>query len=388
MKTFLFLLLAAPVGAYPMTREATGTSWQPDSTPHEGLHIMSGDWMAMVHGYADQIYDRQGGPRGADKNFSESMLMADASHPLGGGTFGLRGMWSLDPAMGKNGYPLLLQTGETADGRTGLVDRQHPHDLFMEMAATYSYPLNEDSSVLGYAGLPGEPALGPTAFMHRYSGMDNPEAPITHHWLDSSHVTFGVMTFGYIWRDLKLEGSSFRGREPDQYRWDVEAPKFDSYSTRLSFNPGPDWALQVSYGHIVSPEQLTPDVNQDRVTASASWNWRAWEQPGQTTFAYGRDRNTPGLNLDAYLLESAVHIQKTHTVFARAERVNKDELMGSTAYTVGKFSVGYIYDFAPIHHARFGVGGVGSVLFVPEALKGVYGSTPTAFMVFVRAKLI
>ena len=371
-----------------MTREATGTSWQPDSTPHEGLHVMSGDWMVMVHGYADQIYDRQGGSRGADKNFNASMLMADASRPLGGGTFGLRGMWSLDPAMGKNGYPLLLQTGETADGKTGLVDRQHPHDLFMEMAATYSYPLNEDSSVLGYAGLPGEPALGPTAFMHRYSGMDNPEAPITHHWLDSSHVTFGVATLGYVWRDVKVEGSSFRGREPDQYRWDVEAPKFDSYSTRLSYNPGPDWALQISYGHIHSPEQLTPDVNQDRVTASASWNWRAWEQPAQTTFAYGRDRNTPGLNLDAYLLESAVHIRKTHTVFARAERVNKDELMGSTAFTVGKFSVGYVYDFASVQHARFGVGGVGSVLFVPEALKGVYGSTPTAFMLFVRAKLI
>ncbi len=163
-------------GSYPISREASGTSWQPDSTPHEGLHIMSGDWMVMVHGYADGIYDRQGGPRGQEKGFSESMLMIMAQRQLGGGTLGLRGMGSLDPAMGPSGYPLLLQTGETADGKTALIDRQHPHDLFMELAATYSHPLTDDSSVFGYFGLPGEPALGPTVFMHRFSGMDNPEA--------------------------------------------------------------------------------------------------------------------------------------------------------------------------------------------------------------------
>jgi hypothetical protein len=116
-------------GSYPMTREASGTSWQPDSTPHQGLHVMRGEWMVMVHGYADGIYDRQGGPRGQEKGFSQSMLMAMAQHPLGEGTLGLRAMGSLDPAMGPSGYPLLLQTGETADGRTGLIDRQHPHDL-------------------------------------------------------------------------------------------------------------------------------------------------------------------------------------------------------------------------------------------------------------------
>ncbi|MDE2512322.1 MAG: hypothetical protein KGL74_14450 [Elusimicrobia bacterium] len=380
-------------GSYSMTREASGTSWQPESTPHEGLHLMEGDWRVMIHGYADAIDDRQGGPRGADKNFSESMLMAMAQRPLGPGTFGLRGMVSLDPLMGKSGYPLLLQTGETANGRDGLIDRQHPHDLFMEMAAAYSCPLNEDSSVFGYFGLPGEPALGPAAFMHRASGMDNPEAPITHHWLDSSHVTFGVTALGYIWRDLKLEGSAFRGREPDQYRWDIEKPDLDSYSTRLSFNPSRDWSLQVSYGHIVSPEQLTPAVNQDRVTASASVNWRAWGNPGQTTLAFGRDRNRPGRTLDAYLLESEVHIAGVHTVFGRAERVQKDELfdggpLAGSAFAVGKVSLGYIYDFPPRARVRWGLGGVGSVIVIPEALKSAYGSAPTSFMLFLRAKII
>src|SRR5207244_1870197 len=125
-------------------REASGTSWQPESTPHEGVHAMLGDWMGMAHGFVFGIYDRQGGPRGTDKAFSASMLMGMASRPLAGGTLGLRGMMSLDPAMGPSGYPLLLQTGETADGKTPLIDRQHPHDLFMELAATYSHPLGED----------------------------------------------------------------------------------------------------------------------------------------------------------------------------------------------------------------------------------------------------
>jgi hypothetical protein len=380
-------------GPYPMTREASGTSWQPESTPHEGIHVMRGDWMVMLHGYADGIYDRQGGPRGREKGFSESMLMAMAQHPLLGGTFGARAMGSLDPAMGPSGYPLLLQSGETADGKTGLVDRQHPHDLFMELAATYSHPVTDDSSAFGYFAVAGEPALGPTVFMHRFSGMDNPEAPITHHWLDSTHVSFGVATLGYIRDGWKLEGSTFRGREPDQYRWDMEKPGFDSYSTRLSYNPTRDWALQVSYGRIVSPEQRTPDVDTGRLTASASWNLRVGDALAQTTFAYGRNRNAPGRTLDAYLLESAVRVAGAHTVFARAERVEKDELFDAgpragNAFTVGKVSLGYIYDFARWKRTQWGVGGVGSLMIVPSALKPSYGSAPASLMLFARVKLI
>src|SRR6185295_18664261 len=158
---------------------------------------MIDDWMLMAHGVVNFIYDDQGGDRGGNKTFSSSMAMLMASRPLGAGTFGLRGMVSLDPLMGKSGYPLLLQTGETANGQQHLTDRQHPHDAFMELAATYSVPLSEKNSVYGYVGLPGEPALGPSAFMHRFSGMENPEAPLTHHWLDSTHITFGVATLGY-----------------------------------------------------------------------------------------------------------------------------------------------------------------------------------------------
>jgi hypothetical protein len=166
-------------GSYPMTREASGTSWQPDSSHHEGLHLMKDDWAIMVHGYFQGVYDHQGGQRGDEKWLGNSMLMIMAQHPLAGGTFGFRNMLSLDPAtVGKNGYPDLLQTGETANGQTPLIDRQHPHDLFMELAATYSHPLSEGQSAFAYFGYPGEPALGPVTFMHRYSGIEFPEAPI------------------------------------------------------------------------------------------------------------------------------------------------------------------------------------------------------------------
>lgn len=380
-------------GPYAMTREATGTSWQPDSTPHEGLHLMRGDWMMMAHGSAYGIYDRQSGPRGGEKAFSASMLMLMARRSLGDGALGLRAMASLDPAMGKGGYPLLLQTGETADGRTALIDRQHPHDLFMELAASYSRPVAENLSAFAYAGLPGEPALGPPAFMHRFSAQDNPAAPITHHWLDSTHITYGVATLGLIRGDWKWESSAFHGREPDQYRWDLEAPKFDSFSTRLSYNPSRDWSLQVSYGRIVSPEALEPSVDQDRLTASASWNWRLADSPGQTTLAFGRNDNQPGHRLNAYLLESAVRIARTHTIFARAERVDKDELFDSgprqgNVFTVNKLGAGYLYDFARWGRTQWGVGASGDVLLIPASLKPAYGSTPTSFMIFARVKII
>src|SRR5262249_402178 len=144
------------------------------------------------------IYDDQVGPRGNTQSFSTSMGMLMASRDVSSSDrVGLRAMLSLDPSMGAAGYPLLFATGETADGRTALIDRHHPHDLFMELAGTWSHSLSEDEAVSLYAGLPGEPALGPPAFMHRISGMDNPEAPIGHHWFDSTHITYGVLTAGY-----------------------------------------------------------------------------------------------------------------------------------------------------------------------------------------------
>ena len=176
-------MMAGTLGPYSMMRDASGTSWQPDSAPMAAIHGTLGSWMTMIHGDAFLVYDHQGGRRGDNKTFSESMLMGMAQRGLDTGILTLQGMVSFDPLMGKSGYPLLLQTGETADGVHPLIDRQHPYDFLMELSGTYSAPLG-DGSAFVYAGYPGEPALGPATFMHRLSGMENPEAPITHHWLE------------------------------------------------------------------------------------------------------------------------------------------------------------------------------------------------------------
>ena len=377
-------------GSYSMNREASGTSWQPDSTPMEGLMFMSNDWMVMLHGYANGIYDHQGGPRGGTETFSTSMFMFMAQKDIGPGTFGFRSMVSLDPLMGKSGYPLLLQTGETANGRTPLIDRQHPHDFFMELAGTYSIPLTTTRSIFIYLGLPGEPALGPPAFMHRFSGIDIPEAPITHHWLDSTHITYGVATLGYVWCNFKLEASAFKGREPDQFRWNIESPKLDSHSFRLSYNPNENWSLQVSYGHIVSPEQLDPNVNTNRTTASVIYNKPFGENNNwQTTLAWGQNNHHPGHTLNGYMLESAVNIKKTHTIFGRFERVDEDELLQENhqVFTVNKLSLGYIYDFPIWKSLQPGIGALISTYDLPAALRTVYGNRPFSYMLFGRIKL-
>jgi hypothetical protein len=380
-------------GPYPMAREASGTAWQPDSTPHGGLMFMTGDWHVMIHGFANAVYDHQGGPRGDTKSFSESMLMHMAQRPFAGGTLGTRVMLSLDPLMGKAGYPLLFQTGETADGVTHLVDRQHPHNLFMELAASYSHRIGERGSAFIYAGLPGEPALGPAAFMHRFSGVDSPEAPLTHHWLDSTHITSGVVTLGYVRDRLKVEASAFRGREPDQFRYRIEPGKLDSASVRISLNPTDNWSLQVSHGFIKGAETLAPEVNTRRTTASVVHNAPLGHGNWQTTFAWGRNANDPGRRLQGYLLESALALHDSHTFFGRIERVEKDELFEESApqhgqvFTVNKLSIGYIRDWKLGEHTRLGIGGLASAFSIPKSLGPVYGAHPTSYMVFVRARL-
>lgn len=386
------MAMTGAFGPYAMSREASGTSWQPEAVPLEGYMLMRSDWMTMLQGSFVQVYDHQGGPRGDHENFAESMFMAMAQRSLGEDTLGLRAMLSLEPVMGKDGYPLLFQTGETADGIHPLVDRQHPHDLFMELAASYSHPLGPDRSIFIYGGLPGEPALGPPTFMHRASGRDNPEAPLSHHWLDSTHVTYGVATVGYIHGGVKLEASAFRGREPDQSRWNIESGRLDSASVRMSWNPTPRWALQASRGYLHSPEELDPGVNQRRTTASAMHEVPFGESnTWATTFAWGQDDNRPGHKLDEGLAETELTFRGVNTLFYRGERVQEDELFDSTSpshgkvYIVVKRSVGIIHDWLLGGHWRFGFGGLLGTYHLPDAVQSAYGG-PRSYMLFARLR--
>jgi hypothetical protein len=379
-------------GPYPMTREASGTSWQPESTPMLMKHAQYGSWNLMTMGFANGVYpDSQARGRGDEDLFAESMGMLMTHRNMGGGTLGLRAMLSLDPwLVGKDGYPLLFQTGETANGRTPLIDRQHPHDLFMELSASYSVDLGSNRSVFLYAALPGEPAIGPVTYMHRASGMDNPEAPLGHHWLDSTHITFGVVTAGVVVRDVKFEASAFNGREPDEDRYNIETRSFDSWSLRASWNPTADWATQLSFARLDSPEQLEPDVDIDRTTASVTYNKSIGSGYWQSTLAVARNSKRARADTDAYLLESALRLPSNTTAFARAERVEKDELFAEgdplhdRVFTVNTLSVGAVHHFVRTRVGSVGVGAVYSLHFVPDAVESVYGGDPDSWLVFAR----
>jgi len=378
--------MTGALGPYGMSREASGTSWQPDSSEHMGgVMAMRGPWMLMGHAMVYGVYDWQDGPRGDEKAFVYGMLMGTARRDFTRGTLNLRAMLSPDPFMGRSGYPLLLAAGETADGRTELVDRQHPHELFMELSGSYSYRLSSQGSVFVYAGYPGEPAFGPPAFMHRQSAMDSPEAPITHHWFDSTHITFGVLTAGYVQDRWKVEVSQFKGREPDENRYDFDEPRLDSTSVRLSWNPIDRLSLQASWADLKSPEQLEPDEDEVRYSASAIYTVPLGERRRwATTFAWGLKDQDDGDELPGYALETAFNPVQDWTVFARAERVDTDELLDDEVDTVTKASLGAVRDFRIRDSVAVGVGALYSYNWVPDRLEPSYGGDQEGAMAFVR----
>jgi hypothetical protein len=376
-----------------MNHWASGTAWQPDVTPDAGVKVMAGDWMLMGHALLNGVADWQGGRRGDEKTILSGMLMGMAMRQFSDGSLlQFRAMLSPEPLMGARGYPLLLAAGETANGRDSLVDRQHPHDLFMELSATYRVRIGSDGGLFVYGGLPGEPAFGPPAFMHRLSILDSPEAPITHHWLDSTHISFGVVTAGATWRNWKLEASRFNGREPDQHRWDIETGPLDSTAVRLSWNPTRELALQASWARLTHPEQLDPAENQTRWSASAIWTKRLGDGKWwSTTVAWGRKSSGSG-RLNAAALESAVNLG-AFTIFGRGEYTQNDELIVAAAgghgpaYDVGKISLGAIRDFRLAPHLAFGIGALVARNFVPHTLAPLYGGDRNGAMAFVRVKL-
>ena len=388
------MAMTGALGAYPMAREASGTAWQPDSSEHGGLHVMSGDWTFMAHGKLDLVYSWQEKPRGDDKAFAAGMLMGMARRPIGNGTLQFKAMVSPDPLMGKRGYPLLLASGETADGHEPLVDRQHPHDFFMELSGSISQDVGPKSGVFLYAGLPGEPAFGPPAFMHRQSISASPEAPITHHWLDSTHITFGVLTAGFVHDNAKIEVSRFNGREPDQHRWNIETGPLDSTSVRLSLNPTSNLALQGSWGHFEDSEQLEPGVDQKRWSASGTYTRPMTGGYWSTSLSWGR-KTIEGDSFDAFALESSLN-WKDWTLFSRGEMTENNELVADhhdegdhhgETFRVGKISVGLLREFAIAPKLKLGLGGLYAFNFVPGEIEPVYGGDPNGAMAFVRLRL-
>jgi len=386
--------------ADPMGREGSGTSWLPSSSPMYGRMFMFGDDMLMLHGAIFPRYTNVSTRRGDDRIDAPNWIMAMFSSRVAGlgedTQLGLRAMMSLDPLTeGGRGYPLLLQSGETWHDQP-LHDRQHPHDLFDELSVSVSHNFVSDFSGYLYFGYPGEPAIGPPTFMHRPSAMDDPDAPIGHHWLDSTHVTFGVATAGIQWNRfgaVKIEGSIFTGREPDEQRYDFDRPRFDSYSGRISWNPTENLALQASHAYIESPEALEPGVNRHRTTASAVFNQPLGHDSNwASTFAWGQN-NDGGQKTQAVLLETNYQ-RNRDTIYARWERVEKSghELVLRAAdqaevFAVHALSLGYVRDLSHGRGIDVGTGAQFTLDFWPNELDRYYGSGPGyGFEFFLRIR--
>jgi hypothetical protein len=381
--------------ADPMSREGSGTSWLPDSSPMYARMFMFDDNMLMLHGAIFPRYTNVSTRRGDDRIDAPNWIMAMYSHPLGDNAqIGARLMMSLDPLTeGGRGYPLLFQSGESWNGEP-LHDRQHPHDLFDELSLSLSQKFDHDLSGYIYFGYPGEPALGPPTFMHRPSAMDDPDAPLGHHWQDSTHVSFGVATAGLIWRNIKIEGSIFTGREPDEDRYDFDQPEFDSYSGRISWNPTRNLALQVSYGYIKSPEALEPDLKRHRTTASVIYNLPLGHDSNwSNTFVWGQNHDTDEGKTQSFLVESDCQ-RGRDTVYFRWERVEKsgEELVLNPAadtriFPVGAYTLGYVRDLSHGNGIDIGLGSQFTINDRPGSLDRYYGDDlGYAFEFFLRIR--
>lgn len=363
-------------------REGSGTSWLPDETPMYAVHRRAGAWTLMAHANVFLQYLHESGDRGSDQAGSINWFMGMADRSVGDGHLGLRGMVSLEPWTIRGcGYPDLLASGEVCQGET-IHDRQHPHDLFMELAATYDRPLAGDVRLQLYGGPVGEPALGPTAFPHRISATPNPLAPITHHWFDATHITYGVITGGVYGRRWKAETSVFNGREPDENRANFESGALDSTSGRLWFMPTKQWSLQVSAGRLKEAEaghDGDPRIGVTRVSASATYH-RAF-RPGSiwaSTIGWGRNQEPGHQATNALLAETNVTFDERDTWFGRFEVSEKSAhdlaIESAELFTLAKLQAGYTRYLSDWRGLKPGVGAQVSAGIVPESLKPFYGS--------------
>jgi hypothetical protein len=305
----------APLFQSDMTLMAGMT---PDD-PMAGMAMPEWHWMTM--GMARLVYNRQGGLSGGEKVESSNWAMGMGQRDLFRGRLTLMLMTSLEAAtLHAGGSPQLFQTGETFRGRP-LVDHQHPHDFLMNLSATWRRPLGARAAAWVQGALRGEPALGPTAFMHRASAGENPTAILSHHFQDSTHITDEVVTLGAGWRRVSVEGSVFHGKEPDEGRWDLDVGALDSWSARLKLRLGGGWSGQVSHGVLNEPEAFNPgDVK--RTTASLHYGERG-DRPFAASFVWGRNRETHG-TFNGFLLEGAYQATAVDHFYMRGEQVDRD----------------------------------------------------------------
>lgn len=381
---------------------SSGTSAEPNSTPVPMLMTMHGNWMLMFHANAFIADTQQSGHRGQDKLYSTNWFMPMAQHQLGPGQLTLRAMLSLEPATitGRE-YPLLFQQGETAYGRP-IVDGQHPHNFLMSLGALYDLPIGNQTLLTFYAAPVGDPAIGPTAYPHRASALEDPVAALGHHQEDSTHISDDVLTLGITHGIARIEASGFHGREPNEHRWQVQQGAIDSWSTRLTLQPGQNWSGQYSYALLHSPEQLFPADNQRRMTASIMYN-RLFGDSGKSNWTssaiWGRTRTgSEPIIQNSYLFESLIHFAARNYAYTRIENVDRTtELLldhgpvplGFEEQPAGRvqgYTFGYDRDIPLIPHLASALGVQLTTYTVGARLAPTYGSHPTGVTIFLRLR--
>jgi hypothetical protein len=368
-----------------------------DQQQHEmtmNMPAQSG-WMFMQDGIVFLEYNHQGGPRGGDEFVAPNWWMGMASRNTSAGRFTFNGMLSVDPAtVGEQGYRELFQAGEAFNGKP-LIDHQHPHDFFMQLAAIWRRPVTESTGFTLAGGPVGEPALGPPAFMHRASAADNPAAPLSHHTFDSTHVAFGVVTVAVDHGPFVVEGSVFNGREPDQNRWDFDFGRMDSVSGRVWYRPNAEWEFQASTGHLVSPEQLEPGHDIERSTVSGSWTRLNGSSLAAVTAAFGINRTDHGTRA-AFFAEGSRHAD-LNTLYGRFEALQAETALLQTGEipadaaaglkdTVLALTLGGVRDVWSWRGFEGGVGADVTFYSVPDALRPMYSNHPVSFHVFFRVR--
>lgn len=376
--------------------DTSGTSAEPNSTLVPMLMTMKGKWTLMFHGEAFLNVLQQSGPRGSDKTFSTNWLMPMAQHPLGPGTLTVRTMLSFEPGtVTKRYYPELFQQGETAFGRP-IVDGQHPHDFIMELAALYDIKLGRNGLLSFYFAPVGDPAMGPTAYPHRASASENPMAALGHHLQDSTHIADDVITAGLTYKVARFEASGFHGREPDEFRWDIDSGRIDSWSVRATVNPARNWSTQYSFARLTSPEALHPNENVERMTASVMYNRRLARGNWSSTLLWGRNHTSDGLVWNSYLAESTLRFAERNYVWGRIENVDRtNELLlrnlpeppsfqESIIGRVQAYTAGYSHDVDLIPHLATALGAQVTLYSTPDALKVQYGDHPFGAVLFLR----
>jgi hypothetical protein len=374
----------------PSPHNASGTGWQPAATPAHTWMKSAGAWDLMAHGVVFADYNQSGGPRGAGKAESVNWLMLMEQHQLGSGSILLREMFSAESLTAPHpGFPELFQTGETYHGQP-LVDHQHPHNVFSELAFAYTLPLESKVSWELYGAAAGEPALGPVAFLHRASVSELPMAPLSHHLQDSTHTSFGVITTGFVVSRFKIEGSVFNGREPDEKRYSIQFAPLDSWSARLSVAPSRNWTAQYSHGRLERPEALEPG-SQRRQTASVEYVRPFADGSWATSLVWGRvHKDAVNHNLNSYLLETTANFKSRNYAFSRLELVDKDEFFpgnpSSPSFRIGAYTFGGARDLVQSRLWQLALGADLTVYSKTSALDSAYGKEPVSFQVFLRVR--